>query len=490
MKNDELLDMLNDFKPDDKFIEEALNTDFADVSIARVGKARLSPMRIIAPIAACLAVAVGVKIAVTLKGMPQNINENASSSANITRSQTGASQTACSVKTEDVSVDYADIEFISEDEEEQCKQILAEKYGVSYDRLKDAVFTRKTLNLDDKGIPELILHPYNVGELKGMYVFNVFGDTPRLIGVLDPEGDRYRNTSEISGELDICQYSMGKGSFFYYETASVDSRELDGESVEVGEFAINKIVVNEDGTLGTVKLIADGAEFVGENSLETRRFLRVNGEDVSADTYQRELNKYDLKDCFLSCDDIVDFDEIKPFVEVLSDKYGVSVGTLENSVCHLKTIDINGDNRKEYIVCFSRVVSDKLKGMYVFAKDGGVPRFIGELDPNGERGGSTWRDRSINIRTYKYKIDGKSLYYYHSAAITERHDLPGWACTMEYSVNKIVVNADGTLSTEKLCSCGARFIDNNSYETEDFYCVNGKEVSEKEYYLESRKYAE
>lgn len=81
MKKDELFDLLSQFKPDDKYIAEALNDDFDSVGKAHTGKIKLSPTKILAPIAACLAVAVGVRIAVTLKGRPSTVVESANAPA-------------------------------------------------------------------------------------------------------------------------------------------------------------------------------------------------------------------------------------------------------------------------------------------------------------------------------------------------------------------------------------------------------------------------
>ncbi len=102
MKKDELLDLLNDFKPEDKYIEEVLNNDFSDISKARAGKARLTPMRIIAPIAACLAAAVGVRIAVSLNGIPfANLGgTNAPATANSAESQLESAVNSADSQTE------------------------------------------------------------------------------------------------------------------------------------------------------------------------------------------------------------------------------------------------------------------------------------------------------------------------------------------------------------------------------------------------------
>lgn len=91
MKKEELFDLITDLKVDDKFIKEALDTDpDSENSVSVYARnTKRSPMRIIAPVAACLAViaGAGIVLANNIK-LPVTVDNNPASPASTTQSST------------------------------------------------------------------------------------------------------------------------------------------------------------------------------------------------------------------------------------------------------------------------------------------------------------------------------------------------------------------------------------------------------------------
>lgn len=165
---------------------------------------------------------------------------------------------------------------------------------------------------------------------------------------------------------------------------------------------------------------------------------------------------------------------------------GGSPASLHRTV---QSFDINGDGKEETIIEFRHC--EQLRGIYVFSSDG---KLIGELDLEGERGEwyGTGDNDSIHRKLYngicKYENGDKSFYYYRSLHSEERELNPGRAGVAKWSVNKIVVNTDGKLSSEAIVEWGAEFISGKESAYRDVCRVNGKSVSSDECFNERIKY--
>lgn len=281
MKNEELFDIITKLKVDDEYIEEAL-TGSSDSHGAKVyaGKTRISPMKIIAPIAACLAVfaAAGLVFANRDK-LPVNSNNGAASPASAAESAASAAES-----TADTSSDTLP-------EAAEYIQQLIDKYDVPatvYSLNSSANY----YDIDNDGTNETVIEFEGCKQLPGIYVFSSDG---RLIGALSHEKepiDPPLTENDIIKKHErytpLCARTEDGKNYYYYCTFLQRYREPEsGGSIEVGVWTTYEIVVNDDGTLSTIKALEWGGDIEQGEDIN-----RVYGVDVSREEFCEEEHKY------------------------------------------------------------------------------------------------------------------------------------------------------------------------------------------------------
>lgn len=487
MKKEELFDLITELKVDDKFIEEALGTDLDGRSPVKVyaGNTKRSPMKIIAPVAACLAVmaGAGIVLANNIK-LPVSGDNGPGASASTTQTSTTESTTSSTAENSEPGYTFIDYSpFPSQNKEfvDMCKNVVTSKFAQT---LPDNVtWQEENMDVDFDGRNELLLCPWaNNKSIKGVGVC-VFerGVNDKAI-YLGSFGRKF-STMDIKNFFVIKNDDTEDILYF-------NNDEENGICVD----SIQKLSFDKD-----------------TNTIQEQTYLRLEKTYSDAQytetayRYGSEISKKELLDEWSSLyqKDVIQRRDIVPLpnvsdphsaaaecVRVLVDKYDVPLSGGSPASLHrtVQSFDINGDGKEETIIEFRRC--EQLPGIYVFSSDG---ELIGELDLEGERGTLhlTGSIDSVGRKLYngicKYENGDESFYYYHSTHIEER-TYHGYAGVAKSLINKIVVNEDGTLSSEAIVESGCEFISDKGTGSITVNRVNGKNVSSDECYKEEIKY--
>lgn len=468
MKNDELLDLISELKVDDAFVDEALGEqDGAPVRVY-AGSSK-TPMRIAAPIAASLAVVAAAGFLVV----------------NVSRGKLAAGPAASIEEssevgeTSDTDITANTIGLFDEAFLTNCKNTVREKFNIPAQSNVTWHMNIMDIDFDSDDQYELCLYPQINGETvkdAGVCIFKQNQDGSA--GYIGSFGNELRT---IPLE-ELCRiHNIPTQSVYYYHNS--EEYEKCTESVYVLHLNKDTKELQEEAYLQLVTTYPDSAS---SDTPYTETAYR-GGIEISTEELLEEWNNIPRlpKPGILSV-----HGEAAEQVKLLLDECNVSVNVnqLHRTIDYM---DINNDGADETLIEFRNF--DALRGIYVFSSDG---KFIGELDHNGDRGwnigiGGTSLRALTDIR--KFESDDESYYYYHSQRFeepftdTDRHSY--W----ETAINKIVVNEDGTLSTEKYLS-GIRhtvFSDQpepDQYEFYDYEMINGNEVSSDEFQEKWRQF--
>ena len=294
MKNDELFDMITELKIDDEYVEEALtggsDSDGAKVYAGR--QTRVSPLRIIASVAACLAVfAAAGLIFANIGRLPIGVNNGAGLSGNSGESlsdEEKISQVLEDFKNRyENSSPFSDAQFKAEGYIQQ----LIDKYDVpAY------VFSLNSsvnyYDIDNDGTDETVIEFEGCKQLPGIYIFS---PDNRLIGALsheeepiDPPVTENDIIKTYERYTPLCTRTEDGKNHYYYCTYLQRYREPEnGVPIEVEVWTTYEIVVNDDGTLSTIKALEWGG-----NIEQGEDINRVYGVDVSPEEFRDEEHKY------------------------------------------------------------------------------------------------------------------------------------------------------------------------------------------------------
>lgn len=192
MKNEELFDLITQLKVDDEYIEKALTDDPDNqISKAYAGKTHITPIKIIAPIAACLAVFSATGLVISNRNRLPVRSDNASGlAASITESSTSESTEN---STEEITESSApestkpyNYEYILANKKpfpandpvlvKECKDFIKDKFAEVLQ--EDTTWQTNNLDIDFDDLNELLLCPrINGRSIKGVGVC-VFKRTP------------------------------------------------------------------------------------------------------------------------------------------------------------------------------------------------------------------------------------------------------------------------------------------------------------------------
>ena len=467
MKNDKLFDMLEEFKVDDEYIEEAL-TGGSDSRGIKVYAGKTRPMKIIAPIAACLAVFAAAGIAFANRDrLP--INNSVLSPASASEDSENSNWES------DPNTEPWKWRFPSQTEyADMCKEIVTNTYA---DKLQgDITWQENDMDIDIDGIYELLLCPQINGRSVngvGVCVFKKYSvdSYPEYIGSFGRDFD----TMDIDNIDIITKKDTGISYYF----GSYEDREKCIDSVQKISFDNGK--VRDESYLRLVKTYPDSASSDTQYTETAYRY----GEAISTEQLLSEWN--DVRN--------TEFGDILPApntssdahlgksecVQLLIDKYNVHVSA--NSLHRvIQYIDINNDGDDETVIEFRNC--EQLRGLYVFSSDG---KLIGEFDLKGERcltgggvGTADIANQRFNRGIFLYDRSGERYYWFetHRTGHLIENGEHWW---LEVEINKIVVNEDGTLGSVKAAEANYK-VDN------EWFKINGKEVSQDEFRKEEDKY--
>lgn len=487
MKKEELFKLAEEFKVDDEYIEEALTGNSGDRGI-KVYAGKTKPIKIIAPIAACLAVftAAGIVFANRDKLPINNTSLSPASSGESLSDEEKLEQVFEDFKDRDK---YADIVNSVTDTDNEGKTIV---YPHIIPIWQDPAFAQNCMDHFLDKNPQISMD--NVTRWYDDYIDIDFDGSAEYL--LCVEVDHVPAEVCVFRRVGIyseAEYLGSFGSAFpekyfgdlycvsdivnkcYYYFDNTEEYEKCTDSIRKVFFDKNTNSIQDITYLQSVKTYPNDAS---SDTLYTETAYRY-GEEISIDQL---LNEWD------SLQGSADELEILPVpnvsgahngtdgcVQMLVDKYGLS--TSANSLHRVvRYLDVDQDGNDETLIEFRDC--EQLKGIYVFTSEG---KLIGELDTEGYRG-QNWRmggdlaEIRVNYNIFRYEENGETYYCYlswHSGSDT-------YSTWLEEEIYRIVVNADGTLGAVAVIEC--------SYEGDDWFRINGKEVSKEEFADEMDKY--
>ena len=487
MKNEELFDMLAEFKVNDEYIEDALigASDVHGEKVYAAIKPRKSPMKIIASVAACLAVFAAAGLVVANVGRLSAKPDNSASA---------------STSTDEDKIDYITDEFDSRHENSNTESTATgyldtavwswgvpsqTEYVEMGKSLISAVYARELqgdvtwqkgdLDIDHDNVHELLLCPQINGKSVkgvGVCVFKKFDakSDPVYIGSFGADVDT----------MDLGDFQLNWSNdtdVSYYFTHSEENEKC---VVGVQKLYIENNAVCDDNYL---RLATDYPSDASSDTQYTQTAYRY-GEEISIKEFLSEWNT--VKTCWLG--DVLPtpntssdaHSAMSEYVQLLIDKYDVPV-TANSLHRVIDQMDINNDGIKETVIEFRDC--EQLRGMYVFSADG---KLIGELDLKGERYGTGYAIANINsigarfsAGIYPYSNNSEKYYCFDTHRTGHKIDENGESCWLESETNRIVVNADGTL--------GSIAVMEENHKSKTFK-INGKEVTQEELWAEQHKY--
>lgn len=454
MKNEKFFELLGSV--DDKFIEEAITEYDPNASVAvPAGKTRVSPMKIIAPIAACLALVTAAGFVVSNFGLTRSASPNNSTSDGETNSSAYMeNSTPGAVK------EFADTTFVNE-----CKELiisqLTEKSS-SYINFSNISWDAGLLDMDLDGEDEYLIYP----EIsKGVFVFKKAQN-----------GAKYLGSFGENIQIDFNNiYKAADGGDYYYYHYLIQNSDYQCEGIRQVSFEQNRICETTGVYVDVCSKYYSNREFDS-----VRTYYDGNNNKISSDDFKTLWKKYPyMPEPTVANYGFNQFD-IDNAVELLAKKYGISdKSKLIQNELWLET-DINNDNIKEGVITFENV--PELPDIYVVGDDG--TKYLGFLDITGKPFYEVWRDEArystpLYIRQCQ---DGDKSFFY--CTTTETSIVDGEEIETAWYIYKVIVEDDNTVWGEKYLNFG-RDLSNGG---KVFLRLGDRDISASEFMKERNKF--
>lgn len=467
MKKEHLFDLLENV--DDKYIEEALHDydEYDSNSPVAVyeGKTRITPMKIIAPIAACLALVTAAGFVVSnFDKLTKSATPNNSTSNGETNSSAYMENSAPVVVKE-----LADTAFVN-----KCKELVMSQLketSSSYKTLdaSDISWAAGMLDMDFDGEDEYLIYPTEKRE--GVFVFKKTQDEPEYIGLFG-EG--------VEIDFNEIYKAVDGGNYYYYHYLIQDQsiyfeNGYSCEGIKLVSFEQNRICETQ-GIYGDVV----SKYYCGKHFNNALTCYDDNNNKISPDDFITLWKQYPyLPEPTITQLGISYFD-INSAMNLLAKKHGISDKSklFKNEFWY--EIDINNDNIKEGVIMFKDV--PELPDIYIVGDYG--MKYLGSLGITGKPFYEQWRDeegRSTFVDINLCQYEDESFFY---CTTTETSTVNGEEIETAWYIYKVIVNDDNTVSGEKYLNFG-RDLSNGG---KVFLRLGDRDISASEFMKERNKF--
>ncbi len=466
MKKEEFFDTLEDVEQ--KYISEAFFDDLDDsLGVAKPGKAKYTPLKILAPIAACMAVVIGTGVVASrLSKLDQSEDSDQQSvQGELTVDPNAFIQVDFEGKDLKAVYDSNTI-YLNFDAEEIERDFIAECISIIKEESESA---------QQDGVSWHVSEGYaGCGLTTHDYFFQPQIDGHGLADVGVRVFHKTRGYSSVYGEtFDIADH----GSF------ALDYEELDFDYV-INHFEYNDKYYYRTDTIGSAESVSlreimvegNKDEIVEKTILEkiadgdTITYLH-DGKKISEEEFIGTWNTYPFIPKFYT--EFTD-EEVEECREALRETCD-----LPDDWCDCwreAEVDIDLDGTKELLLspqvdCYSHRYWNENMGVYVFARTSDGIKEVGSFET--EEG--LCRPEEIWYRNIS--ADEYFPYYvaYHASRTNSSYAIECF--------NKILVDENGNITTEAYAEWGERIVDleNEKREWEQYFLLNGEEVSQEEY---------
>lgn len=460
MKNEHLLDLLENVE--EKYIAEALQGydeyDSSRPVEAHEGKTRITPMKIIAPIAACLAVVAAAGFAASNIGKLAIFAGNSGESVSASVPASGGGSAAVKPP--------AELAFVEELKELVIHKLKADPM-CKVETADDYYWDIGMLDIDFDGEDEYLLHMLNKNNV-----------APVFSSVRDPAGVYVFKKTAENGAEDLGYFGAvrnislnkiyrapdGSNRYYYYYAFSGGTPQEEGI-----------LFVSFDSESGQVK------EVLGPHCTLVDTYHYDTGYDKIDEYYDEEgvkISRYAFKELWARYPNLpeltifntdISYSVREEAFEILSDKYGVSVSELRSSYKEWGIVN-HAEGCSEGVLTFDNV--PELPDIYVFSYIGQPVKLMGVLEKPGEL---------CEVHNFDYFSDKNDQYsYYHT---TETGIINGEERTLSYNIFKVKVAENGTHTSENVLAIGRDPASGSL-----FIRSGGRDISPEEFTEELLKY--
>lgn len=471
MKKEDLLDLLENV--DEKYIEEALHDydeyDSTKPVEAREGKTRITPIKIIAPIAACLAVVAAAGFAVSnIDKLAIFAGSNSSSNGETNASAYMESSAPVVVK------ELADITFVNECKELVVSQIKEKNSSYKMLNVYSISWEVGMLDMDFDGEDEYLIYARSIGYsncLDGVFVFKK-----------TPNGAEYLGSFGDGAKIDFNNIykATDGGNYYYYHYLILDNDiyAING----YGREGVNFVSFEQDRICETPGIHGDvcSKNYCGRDFTNVLTCYDGNNNKISPDDFRTLWKQYP----YLPEPTITSLGHstfaIDNAVDLLAEKYGADRAKLVENEFWVY-MDINNDNITEGILMFKDV--PELPDIYVMGDNG--TNFLGSLGVTGKPFNQIWdgADRYLPPAFIRQGQDGDESFFY--CTTTETTIVDGEEIETAWYIYKVIVEDDNKVRGEKHLNFG-RDLSNGG---KVFLRLGNRDISASEFMNERNKFS-
>lgn len=464
MRKEELFDLLENV--DRKYINEAISGELnSSIAEARPGKAKITPLKILAPIAACLAVAIGAVAVVSHLNKPGQSDIEQSSPEQITANPGAYIQ--LNFEDNDLKRDFDSniihLDFETNDIERnflaECINIITNESETIRQNETSWRVTKHLSHgcnawydyyilpqIDGHAVPDVGVRVFH----KAWKYSSKYGETFDIVdhggfgqGYEDLDPD---NVMDDSPYCDM----------YYYRTDTIDSAK--SESIRLIRFDGNTNEIVEETVLEKRDLGNRNLYFKYGNSISEEEFIGIWNTYAFIPKFYTEFTNEEVEACR---------EEL-----MTSRHYPTAVSAWRDA-----EVDIDLDGTKELLL--SPQDCAYLKGVYVFARTSDGIKEVGSFDTEN----GYCRPEQICIRNVSAN---NAFPYYFTMVRKVSSDYRINYC--DFALNKILIDENGNITTEAFAVWGTRIVNQEKLITEDYYILNGEEVDQHEFWKEWDKY--